>query len=186
MMIRYLQRETTSEALPRPSPSRAPQDVTDTEETRKPAQMIRRAVLPAAICLRIGGEHSDKLSRHSQTDDRSDKHDHTTHTQRNKINFFHTFMLSGTVIISDDRAHALDDSACRKDTGKSGACSRSRESLHNSANMQPEVRSVQRPAQKEVPDLKRLECRQNTTVMQGIYPDGGYRRLICTWIGRIL
>ena len=23
-------------------------------------------------------------------------------------------MLSGTVIISDDRAHALDDSACRK------------------------------------------------------------------------
>ena len=49
MMIRYLQRETTSEALPRPSPSSAPQDVTDTEETRKPAQMIRRAVLPAAI-----------------------------------------------------------------------------------------------------------------------------------------
>ena len=49
MMIRYLQRETTSEALPRPSPSSAPQDVTDTEETRKPAQMIRRAVLPAEI-----------------------------------------------------------------------------------------------------------------------------------------
>ena len=48
-MTRYLQRETINEAVPLPSPSSAPHAVTDTEEIRKPAQMIRSAVLPAAI-----------------------------------------------------------------------------------------------------------------------------------------
>ncbi len=48
-MTRYLQRETINEAVPLPSPSSAPHAVTDTEEIRKPAQMIRSAVLTAAI-----------------------------------------------------------------------------------------------------------------------------------------
>ena len=49
MISRYLQRDTTSEAVPLPSPSSAPQEVTETEDTRKPAQMIRRAVFPAEM-----------------------------------------------------------------------------------------------------------------------------------------
>ena len=44
-----LQRETINDALPLPSPSSAPHAVTDTEEIRNPAQMIRSAVLPAVI-----------------------------------------------------------------------------------------------------------------------------------------
>ena len=49
IMIKYRHNETTREAVPFPRPSSAPQAVTDTEETRKPAQMIRSAVFPAWI-----------------------------------------------------------------------------------------------------------------------------------------
>ena len=65
-------------------------------------------------CLRIRSKHSHKLPRNSQTDDGSNKHDHTTHTKCNIVDFFDTFMLSGTVIIPDHRTHSLYDPARRK------------------------------------------------------------------------
>ena len=43
----YLQREITSEGKPLLSPSRAPQDVTDTADTTKPALIILKAVAPS-------------------------------------------------------------------------------------------------------------------------------------------
>ena len=65
-------------------------------------------------CLRIRSKHSHKLPRNSQTDDGSNKHDHTTHTKRNIVDFFHSFVLSGTIIISYHRTHSLHDPARRK------------------------------------------------------------------------
>ena len=47
MISTYLHREMIREGVPFPKPSSAPQAVTDTAETRKPALMIRRAVFPA-------------------------------------------------------------------------------------------------------------------------------------------
>lgn len=45
----YRHREITSDSTPLPSPSNAPEEVVETAETRKPMQMIRRAVWPMAI-----------------------------------------------------------------------------------------------------------------------------------------
>ena len=47
--IIYLQREIISDATPLLSPSNAPQEVTDTLDTIKPALIILRAVAPALI-----------------------------------------------------------------------------------------------------------------------------------------
>ena len=43
----YRQREISKEGVPFPGPSNAPEEVTETDETIKPAPMIRRAVSPA-------------------------------------------------------------------------------------------------------------------------------------------
>lgn len=45
----YRSREITSEGVPMPSPSRAPQEMMETEETIKPMLMIHKAVLPMAM-----------------------------------------------------------------------------------------------------------------------------------------
>lgn len=47
MMIMYLHREIINDCSPFPNPSNAPEEVTETAETTKPAAMIRRAVSPA-------------------------------------------------------------------------------------------------------------------------------------------
>lgn len=51
----YRKSEISNEGVPFPSPSSAPEDVTETAETRKPALMIRRAVSPvwivASVCV---------------------------------------------------------------------------------------------------------------------------------------
>ena len=65
-------------------------------------------------CLRICGKHADQLSRNCQADDCSDQHDHTTHAKCDEVDFFYTFMFTGTIVVSDDRAHALYNPACRK------------------------------------------------------------------------
>ena len=47
----YLQREITSDGKPLLSPSRAPQEVTDTADTTKPALIILKAVAPSfTVC----------------------------------------------------------------------------------------------------------------------------------------
>ena len=45
----YRSREITREGLPIPKPSRAPLEMTDTEETINPTLIMRKAMLPAAI-----------------------------------------------------------------------------------------------------------------------------------------
>lgn len=49
MTAAYRMREMTREAKPFPRPSKAPEAVTEREERRKPALMMRRARLPAWI-----------------------------------------------------------------------------------------------------------------------------------------
>ena len=49
-----------------------------------------------------------------QADNCSDDHDHAAHDKRYHIDFFHTFVFSCSIVISDHRAHTLDDSAGRK------------------------------------------------------------------------
>ena len=43
----YRQSEISNEGVPFPSPSNAPEDVTETAETINPAPMMRKAVSPA-------------------------------------------------------------------------------------------------------------------------------------------
>ena len=45
----YRSEEITRDGLPIPNPSSAPQEMTETEETTKPALMMRRALLPMAM-----------------------------------------------------------------------------------------------------------------------------------------
>lgn len=47
MTTTYRQREISKEGVPFPSPSNAPEDVTETAETINPAPMMRKAVSPA-------------------------------------------------------------------------------------------------------------------------------------------
>ena len=49
MTTMYRHREITSEGVPLPSPSSAPEAVTETAETKKPALMMRSAVSPARM-----------------------------------------------------------------------------------------------------------------------------------------
>ena len=49
----YRQSEISNEGMPFPSPSSAPEDVTETAETIKPAPMIRRAVFPVWIVASV-------------------------------------------------------------------------------------------------------------------------------------
>ena len=49
----YRQSEISNEGMPFPSPSSAPEDVTETAETIKPAPMIRRAVFPIWIVASV-------------------------------------------------------------------------------------------------------------------------------------
>ena len=62
----------------------------------------------------IGGKQSHQLSGNCQADNCSDDHDHAAHDKRYHIDFFHTFVFSCSIVISDHRAHTLDDSAGRK------------------------------------------------------------------------
>lgn len=43
----------TKEGTPFPNPSKAPEEVTETDETMKPPLMIRRAVAPADMVSRL-------------------------------------------------------------------------------------------------------------------------------------
>ena len=47
MTTTYRQREISKEGVPFPSPSNAPEDVTEPAETINPAPMMRKAVSPA-------------------------------------------------------------------------------------------------------------------------------------------
>lgn len=49
MSTAYRSREMRREGPPIPRPSRAPQEITDTDEMMNPILMIRSAVLPAAM-----------------------------------------------------------------------------------------------------------------------------------------
>ena len=49
MMMRYRSKETARDSFPFPSPSNAPLDTTETEETMKPQEIIRSAEEPAVI-----------------------------------------------------------------------------------------------------------------------------------------
>ena len=49
----YRQREISKEGTPFPSPSSAPEEVTETAETINPAPMMRRAVSPAWIVVSV-------------------------------------------------------------------------------------------------------------------------------------
>ena len=62
----------------------------------------------------IGGKQSHQLSGNCQADNGSDNHNDAAHGKRYHIDFFHTFVFSCSIVISDHRAHTLDDSAGRK------------------------------------------------------------------------
>lgn len=47
--IKYRKREITRDGIPIPKPSKAPQEVTETDETINPVLIIRSAVVPAWI-----------------------------------------------------------------------------------------------------------------------------------------
>ena len=49
MTTRYRHREITREGVPLPTPSSAPQEATDTADTRKPPLMMRSAWAPTCI-----------------------------------------------------------------------------------------------------------------------------------------
>ena len=49
IITRYLHRDIMSDGTPFPRPSSAPDEVTETADTTKPALMIRRALSPASI-----------------------------------------------------------------------------------------------------------------------------------------
>ena len=52
MTTTYRQREISKEGVPFPSPSNAPEDVTETAETINPAPMMRKARRQRQMCIR--------------------------------------------------------------------------------------------------------------------------------------
>ena len=59
-------------------------------------------------------EKSHKLSGCQETDNGSKEHDHTAGLQGQPEDFFHTLHFTGTEVITDQRAHSLDDSVGRE------------------------------------------------------------------------
>ena len=59
-------------------------------------------------------EKSHKLSGCQEADNGSKEHDHTAGFQGEPEDFFHTLHLAGTEVITDQRAHSLDDSVGRE------------------------------------------------------------------------
>ena len=59
-------------------------------------------------------EKSHKLSGCQEADNGSKEHDHTAGFQGEPEDFFHTLHLTGTEVITDQRAHSLDDSVGRE------------------------------------------------------------------------
>ena len=92
----------------------APEVVTDTAETRKPALMIFSALEPAAMvsgvvvkslisCPEARRQITVPKSMITQLDSRV-----------SRKSFFHTLHLTGTEVVADQRAHSLDDSVGRR------------------------------------------------------------------------
>ena len=95
MMNRYRNSEMMRDRVPFPSPSNAPEDVTETADTIKPALMMRRAVCPARI---VSG-----LSVNSPISCPADVR-HATVPKSIMIPLIHS-----AKIITDKGAHSLDN-----------------------------------------------------------------------------
>ena len=110
----YRQREISKEGVPFPSPSNAPEEVTETAETINPAPMMRKAVSPG-LDRRFGvGKQPYQLAGDQQTYRGSKHHNDTAHAQNNLINLADSFVLPCTVVIADQGAHPLHNAIRRK------------------------------------------------------------------------
>ena len=114
MISTYLHREIRREGVPFPSPSSAPQAVTDREDTIKPMLMIRRADFPARMVSAFDVNIPIREPGTARQTTVPQNHDHTCHGKSNHVYLSDSFLFSGAVIITDHRPHSLDDPACWK------------------------------------------------------------------------
>ena len=95
--------------MPFPSPSSAPEEVTDTADTRNPALIMRSAVPSGLYGGLTGSKEPYELSGDCQADNCAGDHNDTAHCQSNKINLPDSSVFSRAVIIADHRSHSLND-----------------------------------------------------------------------------
>lgn len=102
------------EGVPFPRPSSAPQAGNRYSGNQEAGADDTESCFSCKDSFGIGGKQSHQLSGNCQADNGSDDHNDAAHGKRYHIDFFHTFVFSCSIVISDHRAHTLDDSAGRK------------------------------------------------------------------------
>ncbi len=97
----------TSDSAPLPRPSSAPEEVVDTAETTKPRQMMRRAVWPMVMVsgLEVNSPISGREANRQMTVPAAMMA--ALRMRVSLVKLFHTGVLFGTVIVTDEGAHAL-------------------------------------------------------------------------------
>ena len=114
MISTYRNREITREGTPLPSPSSAPDDVTETADTTKPALMMRSALSPACMVSWLWVKSPINGPGYCQTDQGAKNHDDPAHEKDNAVYLPDSAFFSRPVIESDQRAHSLDESVRRQ------------------------------------------------------------------------